>query len=68
MDRNLKSFGEQISTERRRMKLTQLELAELAGLSLRPIYLLETGKGDIRLGSLLKILHVLGMQVNLVQK
>ncbi len=64
----MESVGQRIATERKRMKLTQLELAELAGLSLRPIYLLESGRGDIRLGSLLKILHVLGMEIELVYR
>jgi transcriptional regulator with XRE-family HTH domain len=54
---------EQLTAARKRSRLTQDELASLAGLSRRPIYDLEQGSGGIKVGTLIKILDVLGLEL-----
>ncbi len=43
--------------------LTQQDLADYTGLSLRFIKSVETGKGNPSIGSLEKIAHVLGLEI-----
>jgi len=59
---------EQIKNERRRARLSQEELAALAGISRRPIFLLETGRGSIRVDTLVKILDALGLALEIRPK
>lgn len=59
------NLGEEVRAARRRARLSQDELAELAGISRRPIYLLESGKGAVRLDILLRILDALGLEITL---
>lgn len=50
--------------EARRLEgISQQELAEFAGMSRRPVYLLESGRGTIRVESLVRILDVLGLEL-----
>jgi y4mF family transcriptional regulator len=49
---------------RKRSGLTQQELAELAGVGKNMVYELEKGKQSIRLDNLLKILHVLNVELD----
>lgn len=44
---------------RKRSGLTQLELAEMAGVGKNMVYELESGKQSVRLDNLLRILRVL---------
>lgn len=53
---------------REEASLTQLQLADLAQLSSRPIYIFETGKGSIRLDTYLKLLDVLGLELSVVPR
>lgn len=48
---------------RKRARLTQEELADLAGLSRRPVYHLERGKGTLTLDSLIRLADVLGLEI-----
>jgi len=59
---------EQIKRARLKAKLSQDELAVLASISRRPIYLLESGRGAIRLDTLLKILDALGLTLRIEPK
>ena len=52
---------EQIKRARLKARLTQEELAALASISKRPIYLLESGRGAVRVDTLVKILDALGL-------
>lgn len=54
LSRNLKRVREEAG-------LTQEQLADLASISSRTIYLFENGKGSIRLDTYLKLLGALGM-------
>jgi putative transcriptional regulator len=48
--------------------LTQDQLADLASISDRPIYMFESGKGSIRLETYLKLLDVLGLELAVVPR
>ena len=48
--------------------LTQDQLANLASISIRPIYLFEAGKGSIRLETYLKLLDVLGLELHVAPR
>jgi transcriptional regulator with XRE-family HTH domain len=67
MSDSLKSIGEQIEKTRKELQLTQIQLAELAGISYRPLYLIEDGK-SIRLETLVQICDALGLRVTLAPK
>jgi len=55
-------LGQQVKAARRQLGLTQIQLAELAGISYRPIYLLESGK-SIHLETLVGICEALGLEL-----
>jgi len=48
--------------------LTQDQLADLASISNRPIYVFESGKGSIRLDTYLKLLDALGLELSVVPR
>ena len=48
---------------RKRSGLTQLELAEMAGVGKNMVYELENGKQGVRLDNLFKVLRVLNIEV-----
>ena len=54
------ALGAAILAARRRLGLTQPQLALAAGVGVRIIVELEAGKPTIRLETLLKVLHTLG--------
>ena len=62
------ALAEQIKRARHKAKLSQDELAALAGISRRPIYLLESGRGAIRLDTLIQILDALGLALHIQPK
>ncbi|MFI5384813.1 MAG: helix-turn-helix domain-containing protein [Fimbriimonadales bacterium] len=57
-------LAEIVKASRKQARLSQERLAELASISRRPLYLFESGKGDIQLGTLLKILDALGLEID----
>jgi len=61
---NSKELGEIIRLERKRQKVTQAELAALAGVGLRFLRELENGKASCQLGLTLEVLHSLGISIN----
>lgn len=54
---------DQVRTRRRSLRLSQQELADLAGCSTRFIHALEHGKRSIRMDKLLDVLEVLGLEL-----
>ncbi len=62
------TLGGQVRAARVRARLSQDELAALASISRRPIYLLESGRGAVRLDTLVRILDALGMALQIVPK
>ena len=59
----LKELGERVRAIRIDMPLTQAELAQRAGVSLRTVANLEAGR-DVKLDSLLSVLRALGLLAN----
>ncbi len=57
-------MAELILFHRKRSGLTQLELAEMAGVGKNMIYELENGKQSVRLDNLLKVLQVLNIELD----
>jgi y4mF family transcriptional regulator len=61
-------LGKQIRDRRNLLHITQGDLAEIAGVSLRSLIDIEQGKGNPSLSQLMKILDVLGMKVEVTNK
>ena len=61
-------FGKQIRDRRNFLRITQGDLAEIAGISLRSLIDIEQGKGNPSLHQLVKILDVLGLELTLTNK
>jgi len=61
-----KIFGEKIKEQRKRMGLSQAELAEKVGLHEKQIYRLESGKNSPSFHTVLKIIHELDMDVRIL--
>ncbi len=53
-----------IRFHRKRSGLTQQELAELAGVGKNMVYELESGRQNVGLGNLLKVLRVLNIELD----
>ncbi|MFT4729671.1 MAG: y4mF family transcriptional regulator [Granulosicoccus sp.] len=58
------TLGALIRNERKRQKVTQVELASLAGVGVRFLRELEKGKDSCQLGLVLCVLSTLGVSVN----
>ena len=61
-------INEIIKKRRDILDLTQQDLAEMAGIGLRTLKEIETGKGNPALKTLEKIAEILGMEVKMVIK
>lgn len=61
---SIKQLGAAIRARRRKLCLTQLQAAELAGISTNLLSEIEAGKASVHFCKLLAILHVLGLQLN----
>lgn len=61
-------IAQQIRNQRIRLNLTQQEVAELSGVSLRLIRELEAGRGNPGLNQLEKLVAVLNLQLVLMPK
>lgn len=60
---NNKTLGELIRKERKSQKLTQEELAALAGVGVRFIRELEHGKESCRIGLAIQVMQTLGLSI-----
>lgn len=58
-------LGRAVREQRKRLTLTQEELALHAGVGLAFLYQLESGKPTVRLDKVLAVLEVLGLRVTL---
>ena len=58
------ALGQIARAARKRLGLTQPQLALAAGVGVRFIVELEAGKPTVRLESVLRVLHALGVQLN----
>lgn len=59
------SPGKQVARHRRAQRLTQRTLAEAAGVSTRSLQRLEAGDAGVALGTLVRTLAALGLEVHL---
>jgi transcriptional regulator with XRE-family HTH domain len=57
------ALGQAVRRARRAADMSQLELADLAGLSRLVVTRLETGQANVTLDSLLRVVSVLGMKL-----
>lgn len=55
--------GSGVRARRRLLRLTQHQLADLAGCGPAFVYQLENGKPSVRLDKLIEVLNVLGLQL-----
>lgn len=58
-------IAEAVKSARKKQRLSQEDLALLAETSRRPLYLLEQGKGSIRLETLLRLFDALGLDIEI---
>lgn len=58
------TLGALVRSERKRQKVTQVELASLAGVGVRFLRELENGKDTCQLGLVLSVLTTLGVSIN----
>lgn len=61
-------LGAAIRAERKRLQITQKQLAMVAGVGLRFLIELERGKSTARIEGVFKILQALGLEINLSQR
>lgn len=60
---NVKTLGIQIKERRKALKITQKELADLAGISINTVVAAERGQGDPKISTYLAICNVLGLKL-----
>ncbi len=58
-----RDLGLLVASTRREYGVTQADVAALAGISIRSLHAIETGKPTIRLDIVLPVLHVLGIEL-----
>ncbi|HEY5122496.1 MAG TPA: helix-turn-helix domain-containing protein [Ignavibacteria bacterium] len=61
----LKKIGTEIKKRRKLLGIIQPDLAEIAGISLRSLKEIETGKGNPTFIQLLKVLDSLGLRIKI---
>jgi len=59
------AFAAAVRSRRRKLRLHQDELAELAGVSERFVYSLENGKQSVQLDKVIAVLSALGLHLEL---
>lgn len=59
----MKTLGMQIKERRKALKITQKELADLAGISINTVVAAERGQGDPKISTYLAICNVLGIKL-----
>lgn len=65
MIQSTKDIGQAIHAVRKKLGVTQRDLALTAGTGLRFVIELEKGKSTCQIGKILQVLQVLGIQLNL---
>lgn len=62
---NIEELGKLIKNTRKAQKLTQKDLALVAGMSVRLIVELENGKRGVSIESIIKLCSLLGMKIDI---
>jgi y4mF family transcriptional regulator len=68
MDASATPLAGQVRARRKSLRLTQAQVADLAGCSERFVRALEAGKTGVRLDKVMEVLHVLGLEVTLAPR
>ena len=68
MDPRVEDLAHRFRERRRSLKLTQGQVADLAGCSSRFVRALESGKPGVRLDKVLDVAEVLGLRLDVVQR
>jgi y4mF family transcriptional regulator len=63
-----KDIGQLIKKRRKFLKLTQIDIAEIIGMSRRSLQMLEKGEGNPTFEQLSKILSTLGLEIKISVK
>ena len=64
----MEELGKHLKERRKQLGITQLDLADLAGISANTLYKIERGQANPTLGVLFKLADVLGMELKLEVK
>ena len=64
----LEQLARQVRRQRRRSRLTQTELAGLAGVGLRFVSDLENAKPGLEIGRVLRVTRMLGLQLSVAPR
>ena len=64
----ISKIGTEIKKRRKLLKIIQPDLAEIAGISVRSLKEIESGKGNPTLFQLLKLLDALGLKIIIKSK
>ena len=62
---NLQEIGTAIKERRRSLKISQLELSELAGIGINTLVAIERGQGNPKLSTLLSVADTWGLKVEI---
>lgn len=60
----MKALGIQLKMRRKALKITQQELADLAGISINTVVAVERGEGNPKISTILTMCNVLGLKLN----
>lgn len=62
---NKTEIGVAITSRREKLLLNQEDLAEMSGVAIRTIYMIESGRGNPSLNTLQKVMKVLGLEITI---
>ena len=63
-----KEIGKQLKERRKVLRITQPDLAEMAGISINTLYKIERGQANPTILILNKITEILGMEIKILVK
>ena len=63
----IQNLGKAIQSQRKKLRLSQTELADLAAVSLNLVSQVEAGKTTAHISKVLDILHAIGLRLTLEQ-
>lgn len=63
----LQQMGEHFKLARKRRKLTTTQVSERANISRSTLYLIEKGDPSVAIGAYFRVLHILGMQPDILK-
>ena len=66
-DKILKELGENIKLARKRRKLSEIQIAQRAGIARSTLQLIEKGEPGVAMSSYLQVLFVLGLEKDLLK-